>query len=67
MDLEDKLFFQSGKVMWVDSTVYAKLLTFREGVLVAVALRWIMTHSFLFELDSKFIVAWIADRSSIPW
>lgn len=66
-DSEGKFLLKFCKDMTADSTVHAKVLALWEGLLLAVALHWASSHSFLFELDSKFVVVWIVDSSSAPW
>lgn len=40
----------------MDSVVEIELLTSREGLLVAVTLRWALTHSFVFKFDLILVV-----------
>lgn len=51
----------------MDSAVHAKILALRESPLMAAALRWASSHSFVFESNYKSVVAWIVDPSSVPW
>lgn len=48
----------------MDSTVYVEVMTLRVGLLVAAASQWGSSHSFVFEYDSKPVVAWVVDHSS---
>lgn len=63
-DLDGKVLLQFGKEVLVDSTVHVEVLAFRGEILVAVTSRWVSTYSFLFESDSKSVVAWVVNLSS---
>lgn len=52
-DSSGKILVQFGKELVVDSTVHVELLALRQGLLVAVASWWALSHSFLFEFDSQ--------------
>lgn len=66
-NLEGKMLLQFGKEVKEKSTVHAELLTFREEILVATTSRWVSSHHFMFEPDSKLVVLWVANPSSAPW
>lgn len=55
---EGKVLLQFGKEVWVDSALYAELLAFQEDMLVAIASCWASSNFFVFESDSKSVIAW---------
>lgn len=63
---EGEALLQFVKEVCVDSTVHAEVLALREGFLVATASRWVSSQSFVFELDSNFVVAYVAGLEFAP-
>lgn len=61
---EGKVLFQFKKEVKVNLAVQTELLAFREGILMAIVSYWVSSHSFVFEFDSKSIVAWIKNPLS---
>lgn len=52
-----EILLQFRKEVWVDSTVHKEVLTLMEGLLMAAVSLWAWSHAFVFESNSKFIVA----------
>lgn len=61
------MLLQFGKEVRVESAVHAKLLAFRKGILVAATFRWTSSHPFVFQLDTKSVIAWNANPSLESW
>lgn len=51
------MLLQFGKEVFADSVIHADVLALREGLVKAVISHWAFSHSFMFEFDSKFVVA----------
>lgn len=58
------MLLQFGKSVEVESAIHEEVLALPEGLQVAVASRWISFPSFLFELDFKSVMAWVANPSA---
>lgn len=63
---EGKVMLQFRKEVKVELAVHTKFLVFRKGILVVPASRWTLSHHFVFELDSKSIITWVANPSLTP-
>lgn len=57
-------YFYSLVRKYVDSTIHTEVMTLDEGLLVTAALWWVSFPSFVFEFDSKSVIAWVADPLS---
>lgn len=60
-DSEGIVLLQFNKEVSVESMVHAELMAFREGILIAAALHWAFSHSFLFESVSQSVLAWVGN------
>lgn len=61
------VLLQFCKEVRVNSIVDVDVLALREGLLMLAASPWTSTHSFVFELDLRLVIAWVADPSSASW
>lgn len=54
------------KEVSVDSAMHAKLLAFREGILIAATSHWAVSYFFLFEFNSHTVMTWVGDPLLAP-
>lgn len=60
------MLLQFGKEMCVDAVIHPEVLILWECSLVIAASRWTSSDSFVFESDSKSLVAWVGNSTSAP-
>lgn len=66
-DSDGRVLLQFFKEVCVDSTIYAEVMTLREGLLVAAVSRWSSSYSFMFELNCKSVIVWVANPILAMW
>lgn len=66
-DLKGNVILQFGKEVSVQLAIHTELIDFREESLVVAASRWRLSHSFVFELNSKSVISWVTDPSLALW